>query len=82
MPGLVDELVPAVAAMREDVVVGREGTVRQPAVAHELLDVLDRVELRRSLRYWQQSDVVRGTQMPGGVPACLIEQHDRMGAEA
>src|SRR5680860_1161954 len=46
VPRLIDELVPGVAAMIEQVVVGLEDPVRQPVVAHELPDVLDRVQLR------------------------------------
>ena len=42
-PGHIDELVPCVTAMVEDVVVGFEDTVRQPVVAQELPGVLDRV---------------------------------------
>ena len=43
-PGLVDELVPGKAAVVEDVLVGPEDPVREPVVAQELLDVLDRVQ--------------------------------------
>jgi hypothetical protein len=50
-PGLVDQLVPGEAAVIEDVGVGGEDPVRQPVVAHELPDVLDRPfdGLRRAL---------------------------------
>ncbi len=44
-PGLIDEGVPGIAAVVEDIVVGRENPVREPVVADELPDVLDRVEL-------------------------------------
>ena len=40
-PRLIDELVPGVAAVIDDVVVGGEDAVRQPVFAHELPDVLD-----------------------------------------
>ena len=43
-PGLVDELVPGKAAVVEDILVGLEDPVREPVVAHELPDVLDRVQ--------------------------------------
>ena len=49
-PGLVDEGVPGVAAVVEDVCVGAEDPVREPVVAHELPDVLDRVEFGRARR--------------------------------
>jgi hypothetical protein len=35
-PGLIDELVPSVAAMVDEIVVGFEEAVREPVVAHEL----------------------------------------------
>jgi len=44
-PRLVDQLVPGEAAMVEDVLVGPEDAIRKPVVAHELPDVLDRVQL-------------------------------------
>ena len=75
-PGLVDEFVPCVAAMVEDVVVGCEDAVGQPVVAHELPDILDRIEFRRSGRQRQQGDVVGDDQPVGHVPASLIE-HDK-----
>ena len=39
----IDELVPSVAAVIDDVVVGFEHPVGEPVVAHQLPDVLDRV---------------------------------------
>src|SRR2546428_12453106 len=44
--------------MVEDVVVGFEDAVREPIVAHELPDVLDRIELGRFRRQRQERDVV------------------------
>ncbi len=44
-PGLVDEGVPGIAAVVENILVGFEDPVREPVVAHELPDVLDRVQL-------------------------------------
>ena len=44
-PGLVDELCPSLAAAVDDVLIGGEHPVRQPVVAQELPDVLDRVQL-------------------------------------
>ncbi len=44
-PGLFDEAVPGVAAMVEDILIGREDPIREPVVADELPDVLDRVQL-------------------------------------
>src|SRR5256885_7856707 len=44
-PRLVDELVPCRTTMVDEIVVGFEDAVGEPVVAHELPDVLDRVEL-------------------------------------
>ncbi len=44
-PWLIDEAVPGEAAMVENVLVGSEDPVRKPIVAHELPDVLDRIQL-------------------------------------
>ncbi len=43
-PRLIGETIPCETAMIEDIVVGFEDAVRQPVLAHELPDVLDRVE--------------------------------------
>ncbi len=56
-PGLVDELVPSVTAMINDLLVGPEDPVRQPVVTNELPDVLDGVQLRRSRRERQERDL-------------------------
>ncbi len=57
-PRLIDELVPGVAAVIEDFVVGFEDTVEQPVIAHELPDVFGRIELGRAWRQVKQRDVV------------------------
>ena len=49
-PRLVDELVPGFAGEIDDIVVGLEDPVGQPVVAHELPDVLDRVQFGGSGR--------------------------------
>ena len=77
-PGLIGELVPGVTAMVDDVVVGFEDAVRQPVVAHELPDVLDRVQLRASGRKRQQCDVGWDDQVTRTVPSGLVEQDDGM----
>ncbi len=63
-PWLIGEAVPGEAAVVEDVVVGFEHAVRQPVVAHELPDVLDRIELWAFGWEWQQGDVVGNDQRP------------------
>ncbi len=58
-PRLFDELVPSIAAVIDDILVGLEDPVREPVVADELPDVLDRVQLGGSGRQGQERDVVR-----------------------
>ena len=76
---LFGEFVPSMAAVIEDVVVVSEDAVREPVVAQELPDVLDRVEFRRSGRERQQGDVVGDLERRGGMPACPVEDDDGMG---
>ena len=59
-PGLIDELVPGVAAVVDDVVVGFEDAVREPVVAHELPDVLDGVQFG-AFRRQRQMVMLAGT---------------------
>src|SRR5271165_1953954 len=40
-PGLIDELVPSIGAVIDDIRIGTEDAVGQPIVAHELPDVLE-----------------------------------------
>ena len=56
-PGLVGELVPGIAAVIEDILVAGEDPVGEPVLAHELPDVLDRVQLRSFGREWYDGDV-------------------------
>jgi hypothetical protein len=58
-PGLLDELVPCLAAVIDEIVVGFEDTVREPVFAHELPDVLDRIELGAFRRQGDNGDVGR-----------------------
>lgn len=79
-PGLIDELVPSVAAMVDEIVVGFEDAVREPVVAHELPDVFDRVELGAFWRQCNDGDVGRHDEAGRQVPASLIDQEDGMGS--
>ena len=79
-PGLVDEAVPGVAAVIDDVDVAGEDTVRQPVVPHELPDVLHHVQLGTLRRQRQQRDVVRHRDLIREVPSGLVEQQHRMAA--
>lgn len=53
-PGLIDALVPGVAAMIEAVGVGLEDPVAEPVLAHDLPEGLDRVQLGRARRQGHQ----------------------------
>ena len=58
-PRLVDELVPCLAAVVDEIIVGFEYAVGEPVIAHKLLDVLDRVELGAFRRPGDNGDVGR-----------------------
>src|SRR5713226_3609822 len=79
-PRLVDELVPGVAAVVEDIVVRPEDAVGDPVVANELPDVFDRVEFGRFGRQRQQGDVGGDVEPGREMPAGLIEQQNGMRA--
>ena len=76
LPGLIDERVPGVAAVIDDIVEGFEDAVRQPVLAHELPDVFLGVEFGRARRQRQERDVARNLERLGAMPAGLIEQED------
>ncbi len=44
LPWPFDELVPSLAAERDDILVGLEDAVREPVFAHELPDILHGVQ--------------------------------------
>ena len=79
-PGLVDEPVPGVTAMLDDVVVRAEDSVGEPVVADELPDVFDWVEFGRFRRQRHQGDVVRDIELGREMPTGLIEKQDGVGA--
>ena len=60
----------------EDVVVGFEDAVREPIVAHELPDALDRIELGRFRRQRQERDVVWDGKPLRDMPSRLIKKKD------
>jgi hypothetical protein len=78
-PRLVDELVPCVAAVVDEIVIGFEDAVGEPVVAHELPDVLDRIELGAFRRQGENGDVGGNDQSRREVPSRLIDQEDGMG---
>jgi len=77
-PGLVDELVPGMAAVIEDGAVGGEHPVGEPIVAQELPEVLNRVQLRTFGRQWQEGEVGRHDEFVRQMPFRLIEQQHGM----
>jgi hypothetical protein len=67
------------AAVIDQLVVGREHQVGQPVVAHELPDILDRVEFGRAWRKGHDGDVAGHLELCGSVPSGLIHDENRMG---
>ena len=78
-PGLLDELVPSVAAVVDDIVVGFEDAVGEPVVAHKLPDVFHGVELGGFWRQGDDGDVGRHDEARRHVPTCLIDHEDGVG---
>src|ERR1700726_962655 len=62
--------------MVEDVVVGFEDAVREPIVAHELPDVLDRIELGRFRRQRQERDVYWDGKTLRDMPSRPVKKND------
>jgi len=59
VPTLIDEFVPCLAAVVDEIVVGIEDAVGEPVVAQELPDVFDQVELEAFWRQGDDGDVAR-----------------------
>ena len=66
--------------MIDDVVIGREHAVREPVVAHELPDILLRVQLGAARRQGDDGDVPGHVELVGGMPAGLIHEQHGVGA--
>ena len=79
-PRLISELVPGVAAVTDDIVVGFEDSVREPIIAHELPDILLGVQLRAFRRQGDQRDIGRNFQAAREMPAGLIDEKRRVRA--
>jgi hypothetical protein len=56
-PRAIDQRIPGVAAVIDDIVVGFEDAVREPVVAHILPDVFNGVEFRAFRRQGENGDV-------------------------
>jgi hypothetical protein len=65
--------------MIDDVVLRCEDAVREPVVAHELPDVLDRIEFWAFGRQRDDADVFGQFELVGRVPASLIHQYNSVG---
>jgi hypothetical protein len=76
LPRLIDERVPGVAAVIDDVVEGFEDSVREPILAHEQPDILLAVELGRARRQRQERDIAWDFQVLRTVPTSLIEDEN------
>jgi hypothetical protein len=57
----------------EDITVGTKDAVGEPVVAHELPDILDRVEFRAFGWQREERDVRRHDELVGQVPSGLVE---------
>jgi hypothetical protein len=76
-PGLIDRTDPGEAALVEDVGVGYEDAVRQPVVAHELPDIIDRIEFGAFRGQRQQGHSGWDDERTGAMPSRLIEEQAR-----
>src|SRR5262245_48657409 len=81
-PRLIDERVPGVAAVIDDIVEGLENSVRQPVLPHELPDVFLAVEFGCAWRELQERDVVWNLEGLGAMPAGLIEEENSVSARS
>lgn len=82
VPWLIDELVPGLAAVVDDVVVGGEDAVGEPVVAHELPDVFNWVQFGTFGRQSNDTDVAGHDELCGRMPTRLVHQHDRVSARS
>ena len=69
LPGLIDQSVPSIAAVIDDIVEGFEDSVRQPVLTHELPDIFLWVEFRRTRRQRHEQEVGWDLEVLGAVPA-------------
>ena len=79
-PGLIDKTVPGEAALVEDVGVGYADAVRQPVVAHELPEILDRIKFGAFRGQRQRGHGGWDDERTGVIPSRLIEEQDGVGA--
>jgi hypothetical protein len=73
-PRLIDEPIPGLAAMLQQIVIGFEDAIGERVVADELPDIFHRVEFGRFWRQGDDGDVGWNDELPRQMPAGLIEQ--------
>ena len=79
-PGLIDELVPGLAAQSDDFLIGFEDAVGEPVLSDVLPDIFGRIEFGRAWRQSHEGDIAGHAQLVGHVPSGLIEQDEGMRA--
>jgi len=79
-PRPIDELLPGVGAVIDDLFVGTEHPVREPIVTHELPDVFLRIEFGAFRRDWHYRDIGRKHEFWGQVPTGLVHEEHRVSA--
>jgi len=77
---LIDQLVPSLAAVIQDIVAGSEHTVKKPVNAHEPPDILDRVEFKTFGWKRDDTDFAGNVQLIRHMPTGLIHQHSSVSA--
>ena len=79
-PGSVEEFVPSVAAVIDDIVRGVENAIGKPDVVGELPDVLDRGQLRAFGRQRVEGNACRHYQPIGEMQSVFVDQQLRVRA--
>jgi hypothetical protein len=74
LPGLIDELVPCLTAVVDEIVVRFEDAVGEPVLADELPDIFHRVEFGAFRRQRDEGDVRWHDESRRHVPSGLIDQ--------
>ena len=78
--GLMDEVIPGLAAGGENGVVVVKDTIGEPCLAQVLPNVFGWIEFGGFGRQREDGDVGRRFEFVGGVPCGLIEEDDSVGA--
>lgn len=69
---MIDELVPCLAAIIDEIIVAFKDTAGEPVVADKLPDVLDRVGFGAFRRQGENGDVGRHNEACRQLPASLL----------